>query len=184
MPQTHNQRDEIEIVITPPERLGTELAQEFSVRTTLGAITQLVASARLRILIASPFIQHQISDAVNPLVDSLKHALRRVVRLDVISTGEGIENFRAGWSDLFGQGSIRLYQPEPNVSNMAWLGSHAKVLITDSQHAYIGSANFTHPGLICNLEMGVLVHGTIAAKAASFWDHLVEIGFLKEVPPF
>lgn len=62
------------------------------------------------------------------------------------------------------------------------LGSHAKILIADGQHAYIGSANLTHPGLVGNLEMGVLVHGNIAVQAASFLEYLMDIEFLVQIP--
>ena len=77
---------------------------------------------------------------------------------------------------------IRLFQPKPNVDDDKLLGSHAKILVTDGQHAYIGSANLTHPGLIVNLEMGILVHGNIAAQAASFLEYLIDIEFLVQIP--
>ena len=136
--------EDLEIVVTPPEQFGTKLAQMFSVRTTLGALTQQIAQAHSHILIASPFIQPIGDSPANPLIDALRHALSRNVSLDVISAAEGVHNFKTGWIPLLGNGKIQLFQPEPNIDNARLLGSHAKVLITDREHAYIGSANFTH----------------------------------------
>ena len=173
--------EDLEIVVTPPEQFGTQLAQLFSIRTTLGALTQQVAQAVSHILIASPFIQPIGESPANPLIDALHHALLRKVTLNVISTADGIRNFKTGWIPLLGKGKIQLFQPKPNIDNSRLLGSHAKVLITDREHAYIGSANFTHLGLTSNLEMGVLIHGSVATQASGFWEYLINIRYLEKM---
>ena len=171
----------VELVITPPEPCGSKLAQHISSRTTLGALTQLIAQAKKHIVIASPFFQISEEIKYSPLLEAMKYALRRSVLLEVISTGSGISVFRTVWSSIIGNGRIRLFQPKPNIDDERYLGSHAKLLIVDSKHAYIGSANFTSPGLTGNLEVGVLVHGTIAAQVNSFLKYLVDIGFLVDI---
>jgi phosphatidylserine/phosphatidylglycerophosphate/cardiolipin synthase-like enzyme len=174
--------DKIELVITPPEPFGAQLAHDFNARTTLGVLIQLVAQAKVHILIASPFFQTSENQSKNPFSDSLKHALNRNVTLDIITTGPGIETFKSGWSSFLGDSRINLFRPLPNMEDERFLGSHAKVFVADSIHAYVGSANLTNPGLTSNLEMGVLVHGITAAKVASFWEYLIDRGFLVKVP--
>ena len=171
----------IELVITPPEPYGTYIAHRFFARTTLGVLTQLVAKAKTYIIMASPFLQTSKGLSASPLIDALKHALSRDIRLDIISTEEGIKIYKGGWSGLLGNGRIRLFQPKSSIEDERLLVLHAKVLVADGQHVYIGSANLTQPGLTGNLEMGILLHGDIAAKVASFWQYLVDIEFIVEV---
>jgi phosphatidylserine/phosphatidylglycerophosphate/cardiolipin synthase-like enzyme len=175
-------RDKVELVITPPEQFGIKLAYQFCTRTTLGVLTQLIAQAETHIVIASPFLQINERLAISPLVAALKHALDRNIRVDVICTGAGIDNFKQEWAAVLCTGRVCLFRPKPNINDERLLGSHAKVIISDGQHAYIGSANLTYPGLTGNLEIGVLVHGNIASKAAAFLSYLMDIGYLIEVP--
>ncbi|KTB47808.1 PLD-like domain [Dehalogenimonas alkenigignens] len=181
MISTENNYDQLELVITPPEPYGAQLAHQFRARTTIGVLTQLVAQAKMHILIASPFVQASDNQTGSPLADALRHALNRNVRLDVISTLPGINIFKTGWVSSVGNTRVNLYRPMPNVKDEKLLGSHAKVFVVDSTHAYIGSANLTSPGLTGNLEMGVLVHGKVAANVASFWEYLITNGFLLKV---
>ncbi len=50
---------------------------------------------------------------------------------------------------------IRFFQPSANFENSAKLGIHAKFCVVDANHAYIGSANLTKPGLEEHFEMGI-----------------------------
>lgn len=170
----------VELVITPPEPYGSWLAHHFQIRMTIGVIIQLIAQAQNHILIASPFFESWEHQKMNVLRDALKHALNRNVHLDIISTGSSIEIIRKSLSNLRGKGTCNLYRPKPNIEDAKLLGSHAKVLVVDSQHAYIGSANLTSPGLMGNLEMGVLLHGKTAAQVSAFWKYLIEGEFLSQ----
>lgn len=81
-----------------------------------------------------------------------------------------------------GQGVLRLYRPEDSLlSAPNALGSHAKFLVADGEHAYVGSANFTGRGMGDQLEMGLLVHGEPAREIARFWRYAVDIGLFVEV---
>ncbi len=175
-------RDRVELVITPPKIYGSELAQRIGARTTIGVLTQLIANSKTSILIASPFFQSYNGIESNPLINALKNALDRNVSLNVIGTGEGIEVFKKWKKEGFLQGNIRLFRPKPNVEDERFLGSHAKVLIVDDNYVYIGSANLTQSGLMDNLEIGILFEGNIASNVSKLWNHLIETGFLVEVP--
>jgi len=174
MNNTDYQHDAVELVITPPEPYGASLAYRFRARMTLGVIIQLIAQAHTHILIASPFLQGWDQNKMNTLGDSLKHAIERGIYIDIVSTGIGIEIIRNSLAPLHSRGKINLFRPKPNIEDEKILGSHAKVIITDSQHAYIGSANLTNPGLTGNLEMGVMLHGRVAAQISAFWKYLID----------
>ena len=51
----------------------------------------------------------------------------------------------------------------------------------DGLHAYVGSANLTGPGLSEHLEMGLLIHGDISQRIATFWETTVQMGIFVEV---
>ncbi|MFQ5750388.1 MAG: phospholipase D-like domain-containing protein [bacterium] len=171
----------VEVVITPPEQYGAQLAYNIRARTTQGVFIQLIAQANNHIVIASPFMQTNYGYNESPIKTALIGALDRNVRLDIITTGEGIGILKKGWPDLIEKKNAYLFQPKPNIDDEKYLGSHAKCLISDRYIAYIGSANFTHPGLAGNLELGLLVEGYSATQIASFWEYLIDIKFIIEI---
>jgi len=171
----------IELVITSPAPYGAQLAYMIRSRLTLGALTQLIAQARNSIIIASPFLQANYGLHTGPLADALRAALKRRVAVDILTTGAGLESLAIDELRNIGQGCLRLFQPRANVQDARQLGSHAKFCVADNEHAYIGSANFTGPGLFGNLEMGLLVHGDMAQQIRSFWEILIRTDFFVEV---
>ena len=170
-----------EFVITAPEPYGAELAYRTRARLTLGTLTQLIAQTRHSLVISAPFIQPNSSFVNGPLADALRGALQRRVNVDIVSTGSSLEALDTEALQHLAHGRLRFFRPRPNVEDEGQLGSHAKFCIADKQHAYIGSANLTTPGLVGNLEMGVLVHGELALQIAEFWEFLLQTGFFVEV---
>jgi phosphatidylserine/phosphatidylglycerophosphate/cardiolipin synthase-like enzyme len=171
----------IEFVITAPEPYGAELAYITHSRLTLGALTQLVAQARTTLVVASPFLQPNSVLDRGPLADALRSALRRGVAVDILSTGTSLQVLAITDLQTITGGRLRFFRPRANVDDERQLGSHAKFCVADNQHAYVGSANLTAPGLKGNLEIGFLVHGELAVRIAEFWEYLLQIGFLVEV---
>ena len=167
----------IEFVITIPEPFGTELAYKTRARTTLGVLTQLIAGARQKIVLAAPFIQAERSLVEGPLAEALRAALLRGVRIDIVSTGRSLQSLRQiDWLNSPHQ-DVRFFQAKTNVEQEQRLGSHAKFCIADETSVYVGSANLTGPGLSEHLEMGFLVDGKHAKQIADFWNFLVDKGF-------
>jgi phosphatidylserine/phosphatidylglycerophosphate/cardiolipin synthase-like enzyme len=169
-----------EFVITAPDPYGAQLAYRARARTTLGVLTQLVAQATHSLVIAAPFIQPSKGLETGPLADALHSALRRKVAVDIVSTGESLQSLDLDRLRHNAKGRLRFFRSRTNLKDARRIGSHAKFCITDSQHAYVGSANLTEPGLAENLEMGILVHGELAEQVAEFWKFLLEIGFFVE----
>ncbi len=167
----------VEFVITVPEPFGAELAYRSRARTTLGVLTQLIAGARQKIVLAAPFIQAERSLIKGPLAEALQAALLRGVRIDIVSTGQSLQLLRQiEWLDSPHQ-NIRFFQAKTNIDQEHRLGSHAKFCIADETSVYVGSANITGPGLTENLEMGFLVNGKYAKQVVDFWNYLIEKRF-------
>lgn len=173
------QGSDAEFVITAPAPYGPKLAYKIRARMTLGVITQLIAQSEKYIIISSPFIQRANSNESKTLREALISALSRGIDISIVSTGSGLESLNL--TDDNERPNLHYFQPKANIEDNKRLGSHAKFCLADSEHAYIGSANLTIPGLSENLEMGLLIHGKIAKQVEDFWEMMLEIGFFIEV---
>jgi phosphatidylserine/phosphatidylglycerophosphate/cardiolipin synthase-like enzyme len=164
---------EPELVITAPAGITPVLAQRTKSRITLGVLARLVAEAQHEVILGSPYAAAKmLSDG--PLAHSLQTALRRGVDVHWMSTPIAIKALNL---KLDGPGRLTSYQPnEGLLEDPTAIGSHAKFLVADATHAYVGSANFTGRGLGDQLEMGVLVHGPAARQVAVFWHYVVQTG--------
>ena len=137
--------DSIEFVITVPKPFGAELAYKTGTRTTLGVLTQLIAGAHQKIVLASPFIQVERSLIDGPLAEALQAALQRGVRIDIVTTSQSLQSLKqVNWLNLPHQ-DVRFFQAKTNIEQEQRLGSHAKFCIADETSVYVGSANLTGP---------------------------------------
>lgn len=170
-----------QLVITAPEPYRVALAYRTRSRTTLGVLTELVSHAERTLVLATPFIQAGEGLLTGPLLAAVTSALRRGVLIDLASTGAGLET--AGWYSLASQhkGQVRLFRSATNVVDESRLGFHAKFCLADGTRGYVGSANFTGPGLSEHLEMGLLIQGTIVRQVQQLWDYCIEIGLFVQV---
>jgi len=166
----------VELVITAPEPYGAVLAHYTRCRMTLGVLVQMVAQAQRHIIIASPFLQPGQGLSGGVLADTLHNALRRGVDVDIVSTGQSLQVLNVVQMRQDARGIIRLFQPQANIAHPQRLGSHAKFCVADGEQGYVGSANFTGPGLSEHFEMGLLVRGDVARQIEDFWMYSIQIG--------
>lgn len=133
-------------------------------RHTAGVLLDLVDRATQQIRLAAPFVD---PDAVDFLSDSLVGAGRRSVAVAVItSVGQGVHfaGLARRWNgDPDVRGPLRVSEVRTHLSS---LGSHAKVLVVDSERGYVGSANLTAAGLGRHVEVGVELAGPQVAELA------------------
>lgn len=171
----------VELVATIPVVDGVDLAGEFGLRTTLGVLTEIIATADQHVVLGSPFLQGSRLQ-LDPLGNAITAALRRGVCVDVISTSSSLASLRPGAArERTDGGSLRTFQPAPNVEDERALGSHAKFCAADGAIAYIGSANLTLKGVGGHLEMGTLVHGLLARRFWRLINRLFEVGYFVEI---
>ena len=181
MPNRRTGRD-LELVVTVPDAVGDQFANEFGLRTTLGVLVELLAGAKSHVIVGAPFIQGDAALHAEPLASALRSALERGVRIEIISTGASLANLRLGHLRRVAGSRLRTFQPLGNSEDARALGSHAKFCLADGKSAYVGSANFTHMGIGGHLEIGVLLPGAPARQLWRLVTRLFEIGYLVEVP--
>lgn len=166
----------VELVLTVPEPYGGLLAYNTRCRTTIGVLIQLITEAERLIIIAAPFIQAGYGLSSGIIADALSSALRRGVDIDIMSTGKGLQAVDREQLMYAAKGRLRFFQPVPHREDEQQLGSHAKFCIADGERSYVGSANLTYHGLSGQVEMGVLIRGSVARQIQDFWDYAVEVG--------
>lgn len=173
-----------ELVLTTPPAYSARLYGR-QMRTTMGVLTQLMVEASARVVLAAPFMQPRAGLGEGPLSVAATAALRRGVDVFIVGTSEGLATIQPGALTEGARGTLRTYLPAPNAVDPTRLGSHAKFCVADGRAAYIGSANFTGPGLGTQLELGVLVRGHAARLVDDFWELAREVGFfeLRDVYP-
>jgi phosphatidylserine/phosphatidylglycerophosphate/cardiolipin synthase-like enzyme len=166
----------VELVLTVPEPYGGLLAYNTRCRTTIGVLIQLITEAERFVIIAAPFIQSAYGLSTGVIADALSSALRRGVDIDVMSTSKGLQAIDREQLMHAAKGRLRFFQPVPHRDDEQQLGSHAKFCIADGERAYVGSANLTYHGLSGQVEMGLLIRGSVAHQIKDFWDYAVEVG--------
>ena len=142
------------------------------VRQTAGVLLELIDEAAAEVVLASPFVDEA---AVRFTSDALLGAGRRGARVRIITslgTGGLFADLGRRWA---GEASGSLVVSEV-ATHLSSLGSHAKVLVVDGSHGYIGSANLTGAGLSRHVEIGVEVKGPQVADLAELLCALERMG--------
>jgi phosphatidylserine/phosphatidylglycerophosphate/cardiolipin synthase-like enzyme len=133
----------------------------------------LIASARTRVIVASPFWDNATANEISELFNkrlSSKVLIDVLGRIDKGSGNEYVTLARRFTSFP----SIHFYNwYEPNSEDLFGTRTfHFKAVVVDNgDKAYLGSANMTSGGLRSRMELGVVLRGNTAVTLA----HILEI---------
>lgn len=158
------------VATLPPELRS--LLRPPPLRHTAGVLLELTDRARHELRIATPFVDPH---AVAFLADALLAAGRRGAELRVLtSVGQAVcfDDLAARWRSE-PRAALRVTEVHTHLSS---LGSHAKVVIVDDEHGYVGSANLTAAGLGRHIEVGVELSGPQVADLAKVLVALERLG--------
>jgi phosphatidylserine/phosphatidylglycerophosphate/cardiolipin synthase-like enzyme len=139
-------------------------------RTTGETIVGMLREARRRVRMAFPFL-----DQPTALVfaDPIAAATSRGVTVEIAVAGRrrtDAEALRLLKSGTAARGDGRRLLTVSTAWSVPW--PHLKVVVADSEQAYVGSANLTKGGLSGNIELGVLVSGPGVAAVEAVLDLL------------
>jgi phosphatidylserine/phosphatidylglycerophosphate/cardiolipin synthase-like enzyme len=173
--------DRTDLVLTVPESFGLDAGSTFLARSTLGVLVELLAEAQETILMGAPYADEPGALLSGPVGLALSSALQRGVMVQLMTSEttlshELFTHLRSSYPSSF-----RVYGPASQKSGKHAYFPHAKFVIADRRSAYVGSANLTYSGIRGNLEVGVLVNGSIAHGMADFFSYLLERRYLVEV---
>ncbi len=161
------------LVWTGPE------VHESAFRTTSQAIAELVGGAQSQILMSTYSLRATGRQPAESLVGQLARARHRGVHVTLVlhQNDENRHALLQPWPPSTPLPRI-LTWPIPEGDEMVKL--HAKIVAVDDRRLLISSANLTYHGFFANLEMGVLLHGTIAGEVRRHFDRLERYGHLTE----
>jgi len=135
-----------------------------------GALVDIIAAARSRVVLASPFWDTETAEELGVL---LERRIAAGVRVDLLGRRLGERGLRSLYSRLGRSPNCNVFVwHEPSTDDRFKTQTfHFKAGIADDgARAYVGSANFTTAGLRSRLELGVVLDGAAAAGVARFVD--------------
>lgn len=146
-------------------------------RTTLGALLEVIDTARQEIVV----VGYAITEGAAPVFARLADARRRGAHVVLIGDriAERLPTLRALWP--LPQLPTLYTRPADPDDPMSAL--HAKLAIADGERLLVTSANLTYHGLAGNIEVGVVICGTVAREAQGLLRGLITSGTLVPVTP-
>lgn len=176
----HKDRNSVEITLSPPahpSRLVDKLSpQTFSwagLYHTTDSLAELAGAAQQRFVIASPYVDEEGLEWVEALC---RHARVNVNRT-LLVRGIDDDSVRAlqTCSERLAALNIAVVQYCIPRSGSGYESFHAKMLLADSDSAYIGSANMNRPSRGYSLECGVVVRGPGARPVATLIEAILSL---------
>jgi phosphatidylserine/phosphatidylglycerophosphate/cardiolipin synthase-like enzyme len=183
----YRQRDvnRVEITLSPPahpSRLMEVLPKQgFSwarLYNTKDSLIELASQARQRFTIVSPFLDTEGLEWIGGLFEA---TARHPVERTLIVRGRGerdLEVLRSHQSQLATLGAKVLTYAvthDPALRSPTLETFHAKILLADSDKAYVGSANMNRPSRDFSMECGVIICGPCVKPVATLVDAMMSI---------
>lgn len=174
----HKDRNSVEITLsTPahPSRLVELLSpQTFSwsgLYHTTDSLAALVQAAQQRFVIASPYVDEEGLRWVEALCRHSRVGVKRTLLVRGIDDESVCALQR--WSERLAGLNVTVVQYCIPRSGSGYESFHAKMLLADSDSAYIGSANMNRPSRGYSLECGVVVRGPGARPVATLIEAMM-----------
>jgi len=145
---------------------GPRVAGDFT--PTLVAARNIVDGARIRILVAG----YQVTAATLDRLGIWSAIERGVVVDAIVNSPDLIQN---DYQIMVAKG-VRVHRAASTKGDFSKF--HAKAIVSDGTLALVGSANFTSFGQTANVEIGLLVAGSVAATIESMLDSYLSAGLL------
>lgn len=161
----------------PPAMVGDDFRRRFlDLRT---AIRSMIASARFRVLLASPFWDLEVA---TDLAEILRRRQLAGVQVAVLARQPqpGTTNERAlsALRQALPESSgcqIRILEQPSRDDPFGSSTFHFKAVCADSEHVYLGSANLNTAGLGSRWELGVRLGGSRARRVTDLIEMLIAV---------
>jgi phosphatidylserine/phosphatidylglycerophosphate/cardiolipin synthase-like enzyme len=178
---------EVELVATLPDSLPLGSQSQQGILPLAAALHRLITEAEVEILILNPFFEQEGFDR---LASALLSAASRGVTITIIprqlSDPTSVNSQVLG--ELNRQAISRglrdhflFWEYQQIADDRMVLASHAKVLVSDGERAYLGSANLTEYGMSRFLEIGVLLKGALVRRLVQVFQAIRESDQAKQI---
>jgi phosphatidylserine/phosphatidylglycerophosphate/cardiolipin synthase-like enzyme len=185
MSRVHRDETTAQVILTKPRRpnqlegsltnLGWRVAQ---IEPTDEAFIRLATVASERLVVCSPFFDSAGARWLQRLFEATKPGVERILVLRYLSE-PGHSNYPSGYPALvpwLTEEHIKVFDyglRRPD--GRSWESFHAKLVLADEQHAYVGSSNLNAASLDYSMEMGALLQGKAAGDVATVVRAVLEV---------
>lgn len=143
------------------------------IETTRHAFMDIVASARKRVIIMTPFLDSRGGDWLCELFASTRPGVDTILILRTLESPER-PDYPMGYSRICGylqELGVRVFNYSiPRLGMGGRETFHAKVVLCDEDRAYVGSSNLTGASLEHSMELGIALFGRGATQVAVVMD--------------
>lgn len=181
----HRDLNQVEVTLSPPPlpsrlmemlpRQGYSWARLYDTKDSL---IELASQARQRFVIVSPFLDSEGLEWIVHLFDAT--ASRPVGRILIIRGRDEkeIQVLKSRYAQM-AERSVRIatyaIDHDPTLRSPTLETFHAKILLADSDKAYIGSANMNRWSRDYSMECGVIIRGPCVKPVATLVDAVLKI---------
>jgi phosphatidylserine/phosphatidylglycerophosphate/cardiolipin synthase-like enzyme len=163
-------------VTAQPQLVWTAPGAPAAARGTAQVAADLIQHAEQRALV----VGYSLTKAAAPFVALLAEAVRRGVACSIVADrmAEKLATLTAHWPPDVGLPPLWTRPPDPGDEQSAL---HAKFIVVDSRRLLVTSANLTYHGFHGNMEMGVLMEGSVASEAEALVREWSKAGLIRRV---
>lgn len=172
----HQDSTTVQVVLTKPpapsalERNLSEMGwRTADIEPTEHAFQSMVGTATRRVVVMTPFFDNKGATWLQELFSAAKPSVERVLILRTLESPKR-DDYPVGYDDIViwlkDRGVRVMNYSLPRSNTFGRETFHAKVVLCDSDTAYLGSSNMTSASLEHSMEMGVALRGRAAADVA------------------
>lgn len=172
----HEDSTTAHVVLTRPAKpsrleaaLNARGLRAANLEVTERAFLGMAGQARQRVVVMTPFLDLEGADWLRELFSRVAPSVARVLILRWLDA-PGRQDYPVGYERiapwLHDQGVRVLNYSVPRLGAQGFETFHAKLVLCDEEHAYVGSTNITAASLSHSMEMGVALRGKAAREVA------------------
>ena len=168
--QAHADASVVRLVWTGPISISTPT------RSTMNTLLDLIDRAQQQIVIVGYTIANSAASTLKRLAAAQERGVEVIL----------IENLMENYVSILQKHwptnrPLPLLYTRPVDPSDTQSALHAKLAIVDQQYLLVTSANLSYHGLLANIEVGVEIHGAVAAEAWEIFSRLIEVGVCRKV---
>ena len=183
--RVHRDSTSVKVVLTKPakpSRLEAELEgfgwKVAELESTTEAFLGLASSASERIVVMTPFLDLAGAEWLVRLLERAPARVSRIVVLRHLSDPSH-PSYPTGYSEIrsrLKELSTKVFDYSlPRIGGPGLETFHAKVVVRDHTHVYVGSSNMNKASLDYSMELGVLLTGEAATEVTRIIDAILSV---------
>lgn len=180
--EIHTANDEVDVVLTKPagisrvaQALDNNLRGDWGLINTRDLLPMMAEQATQRFAIMTPFLDDIGADIIASLFANTSPGVRRELIIRCGPDGKPPAGL-AKVSEQLNTLDVQCYNFRLDRADTAGYETfHAKVVLVDSQAAYVGSANMNRWSFEYSLELGLRVTGKAGARIAEIIDAVIQV---------